>query len=396
MDAEIRSYLETHLPEGEDLQRLVAATGPDGVHPNRGWVYEPELGFIHAPSVRSGTGVNGTNTVYDYEEDGARKLVNCADAPSRIHTYGDSFTHGDQVNDGETWQEYLAANLQEPIRNYGVGAYSVYQAYRRMRKVRDAGERADYIVLNIFDDDHYRNLVWRGLNVFAAGLVRPWPGVLFLPTRPHLRIDVRANTCAERDNPIATADDLNKLRDLDFVCAEFGEDPWVYLAMAKETEGKGSLAYLEKAAEGFGITVPTGDAENIEAAVMAVFAEAALFSTQRVVELVERFCADNGIGLLLVLSYRQASIRSVLDGGERFDQGFVDWLKLRPHPVVDMCRAFRTEFEQSRLGLDTFLKRYYIGHHTPLGNAFTAWAMVDQVANWLEPKPVTYQSGVGN
>lgn len=73
--------------------------------------------------------------VYDYEADGARKLVNCPERPCRVHSYGDSFTHCDQVSDGETWQECLAAHLREPIRNYGVGGYSVYQAYRRMRAV---------------------------------------------------------------------------------------------------------------------------------------------------------------------------------------------------------------------------------------------------------------------
>ena len=73
MEAEIRSYLEKLVPTGEELRRLVAGTGPDGVHPNRGWVYDAELGFVHAPSVLSGTGVNGTSTFYDYEEDGARK-----------------------------------------------------------------------------------------------------------------------------------------------------------------------------------------------------------------------------------------------------------------------------------------------------------------------------------
>ena len=134
---------------------------------------------------------------------------------------------------------------------------------------------------------------------------------------------------------------------------------------------------------------------DIEAAVEAVFTEAALFSTQYVVELVERFCADNEIELIFVLSYRQGSIRSVLDGGERFDQGFVDWLKRRSHPVVDMCQFFKTEFEHSTLDLDTFVNRYYNSHHTPLGNALTAWAMMDEVVNWLDPRPLTYQSGVG-
>ena len=387
MEAGIRAYLETLLPTGEELQRLVAGTRPDGVHPNKGWVYDAELGFVHVRSIHSGDGVNGTNTFYDYEKDGARKLINCTDRACRVHTYGDSFTHCDQVNDGETWQEYLAAHLREPIRNYGVGGYSVYQAYRRMRKVRLVGEHAEYIILNIFDDDHYRNLVsWRRPR-------RRGPGPPSMQTRPHLRVAVRANTCVERDNPIATADGLNELCDLDFVFAEFSEDPLVYLGLARETEGERSLAYLEKACERFGLTVPAGAAD--EAAVEAAFTEAALFSTQYVVELVERFCADNGIELVFVLSYREGSIRSVLGGGERFDQGFVDWLKRRSHPVVDMCESFTTEFEHSTLDLDTFVKRYYIGHHTPLGNAFAAWAVMDEVVNWLNPKPLTYRSGVG-
>ena len=202
MKAEIRAYLKACLPTGEELQRLVAGTGPDGVHPNRGWVYDAELGFVHAPSIHGGDGVDGTNTFYDYEEDGARRLINCPDRPCRVHTYGDSFTHCDQVNDGETWQEYLAAHLREPIRNYGVGGYSVYQAYRRMRTVRDAGQRAQYVILNIYSDDHYRNLVsWRRSRPARTGRF----GV---QTRPHLRVHVRTNTCVERDNPIATADDL--------------------------------------------------------------------------------------------------------------------------------------------------------------------------------------------
>lgn len=126
-----------------------------------------------------------------------------------------------------------------------------------------------------------------------------------------------------------------------------------------------------------------------------MFTEAALFSTRYVVERVERFCADNGVELLFMLSYGEAVIRSVLNGNGRFDQGFVDWLKRRSHPVVDLCESFTTEFEHSTLDLDTFMARYYIGHHTPLGNAFTAWAVMDEVVAWLHPKPAAYRPGVG-
>ena len=44
------------------------------------------------------------------------------------------------------------------MKNFGVGGYSVYQAFRRMERVESGPETASVIVLNIYDDDHFRNL----------------------------------------------------------------------------------------------------------------------------------------------------------------------------------------------------------------------------------------------
>lgn len=99
-----------------------------------GWTYDVEVGWVLVDSVRA-DGIDGSNTFYHYEPTGCRRRINFPEKEARIHTYGNSFTHCDQVSDGETWQEYLAAHLQEPIENYGIGGYSVYQAYRRMLKV---------------------------------------------------------------------------------------------------------------------------------------------------------------------------------------------------------------------------------------------------------------------
>ena len=396
----MRAYLETLIPASEEIERMTAGTGADLVHPNRGRTYDSELGFVHAQSIHRGDGVNGTSTLYDYEADGARRLVHCADRPCRIHTYGNSFTHCDQVNDGETWQEQIAAHLQEPVRNYGVGGYSVYQAYRRMRKVHGEGRRAEYIILNIYDDDHYRNLVrWRQrphAGPRPAAAARSAPTFPSFPTRPHLRVDVSAGSHVEVDNAITTADDLVKLRDLDFLCAEFGEDPLLYLSLARESEGDQAVALVERACEHFGLPMPSSASENIDAAIDDVFTQAALFSTRPVVELVEQFCKAEGIVLMFILSYSSPTIGTVLDGGDRFDLGFVDWLKGRSHPVVDMCDTFNREFKHSTVDLDDFVKRYYIGHHTPFGNAYTAWTVMEVLVDLLDPKPLPYQSGVGN
>lgn len=53
-------------------------------------------------------GLDGSLTCYSYDPSGARRMVHQREQPCRINTYGDSFTHCDQVNDGETWQEVLA------------------------------------------------------------------------------------------------------------------------------------------------------------------------------------------------------------------------------------------------------------------------------------------------
>jgi hypothetical protein len=88
-----------------------------------------------------------------------------------------SFTSCEQVSDGETWQEILAAHLGEPIRNFGTGAYSVYLAYLRMQR-EEKRWPAKYIIFNIYDDDHYRNLLpWQrprfGVNRKSIGPTLP-------------------------------------------------------------------------------------------------------------------------------------------------------------------------------------------------------------------------------
>ena len=102
---DIRSYLEQVLYTRNEAANWLAGVDTGYI----GEKYDADIGWVpHAGHFRHG--VDGANCEYTYEGSGARRMTVFADRPCRINTYGNSFTHCDQVSDGETWQERLAAH----------------------------------------------------------------------------------------------------------------------------------------------------------------------------------------------------------------------------------------------------------------------------------------------
>ena len=379
----IREYLRSIMPSRQRIEDFITGeVGPRDKRPGEVFQYDAELGWIHHEAVGS-TGVDRSQVFYGYEPDGARKIVNFPNRPSRIRTYGDSFTHCSQANNNETWEEYLAAHLQEPIRNYGVGGYGVYQAYRRMLKVEKQIPGGS-IILNIWDDDHYRNLdAWRSIR-FGYGSRCGF-------TLPHLRVDVAKGRCQQRENVSKTPQDLHRLRDEDYLWSTFKDDPILKLVMAgREGRGNVSNALIDPVAVTFGI--PEETMANTEAAqkIKKIHTEAALFATRNVITWAEAFAKENDKKLMVMLSFGRGNVQRHLTGKPRFDQSLVDWLGDKPYPVIDMLEHFAADYRKYRVDVDHYLAPLYNGHHTPRGNFLTAWAIKDKVVEWLEPKPRPY------
>jgi hypothetical protein len=327
--------------------------------------------------------VDGSWTFYSYQPSGARRLVNSPERSCRIHTYGNSYTHCDQVSDGESWQEYLAAHLQEPLANFGVGGYSVYQAYRRMLKV-ESETPAEYVILNIWDDDHYRNLdAWRSIRARRRGRF----------TLPHLRVDLQSGSCIERDNPCLAPEAVYRLCDLDWVWANFGEDPILRGVLNADAEAASRAPHEQGLTASPAAAASHGQHANAgaDARVYQLYTEEALYATKHVVSLAERFTRKAGKQLMLMLSFSRSNLAAALAGEPPFDQSFLDWLRDKPYPVVDLRAAFREDFAGSRAGIDDYLEKFYNGHHSPAGNFFVAWALKDRICDWLDPKPLPYR-----
>jgi len=382
-DRVVRCYLRSIMQTSEHVEQFTHAWTPEeSMRLGNGWTHDAELGWVHSSAVHS-DGVDGSKTYYHYETDGARKVVNSPEKRCRIHAYGNSFAHCDQVNDNETWEEYLAAHLQEPIRNYGVGGYGVYQAYRRMLKV-ERNNPAEYIVLNIWDDDHYRSLdSWR--------LIRFGQGSSCGFTLPHVRVDLRNNRCNQFDNLLKSPQDVARLRDEEFVFQSFKDDPVLKLVLAARSEKTGSTRLTRPVAVSFGIPEEIASDSDVAQRLMQIHTEAALYASRQIITWTEEFAALNGKKLMLILSFGRSNMSNALKGKPRFDQNFTDWLKTKSYPVLDMRDAFARHYQSFRGEPDDFLRPYYNGHHTPAGNFLTAWALKPTVVSWLDPVPTPYR-----
>jgi hypothetical protein len=379
-----REYLRSIMPSHRRIEDFITGEyGPRDKRPGEIFQYDSELGWIHHEAIGS-TGVDGSKVFYSYESDGARKVINFPEKSYRIRTYGNSFTHCSQANNNETWEEYLAAHIQEPVRNYGVGGYSVYQAYRRMLKV-ETQISGGYIILNIWDDDHYRNLdAWRSIR-FGYGSRCGF-------TLPHLRVNVAKGSCKQMENISKTPKDLYRLCDEDYLWRTFKDDPILKMVMAARKGGRNiSDELINPVAVTFGI--PDEKIADTEAAkkIKKIHTNAALFASQNVVNWVEEFAGDTGKKLMIMLSFGRGNVAKHLSGKPRFDQDFVDWLRDKPYPVIDMRDIFAVDYKKYKVDIDQYLAPFYNGHHTPRGNFFTAWAIKDRVIQWLDPKPLPYR-----
>jgi len=125
--------------------------------------FDPEVGYVLGNYIPH-DGIDGSSTISTSQtgtsqHNSARRSFIYTDKKCRINTYGDSFTQCHQVSDGKTWQEYLAAHLGEPVRNFGIRGYGVNQTYRRMLKEEKTKDKAEYLIFYIWGDDHIRSLL---------------------------------------------------------------------------------------------------------------------------------------------------------------------------------------------------------------------------------------------
>lgn len=349
--------------------------------------FDPQFGYL-LNSVAMKEGMDDACSFYIYEPAGHRLMLNYRDNPCRINTYGNSFTQCHQVSNGETWQEYLAANIGEPVRNYGIGGHGVWQAFNRARR-EEAINPADYVVLNIYDDDHVRNIdACRWIRMNHAADYRGFPSMMFHGNPwDHLRIDLDTGEWVERQSLAPTPETLRALADTDTFIETFRDDPIVKLFVLSKGGPVDDVADLKSLAAHFGVA---GDITDPDTAAL-LHMTYALKSTEYVLDHMRRWIEAEGKKLMVLLSYGWPNVVKACEGESRFDQTLLDYLDRNNMLYVDTLRSHVDDYQTFNLDPKTYTERYYVGHYNPKGNHFFAFAIKNAVVNWLDPTPPSYR-----
>jgi hypothetical protein len=358
--------------------------------PNNQWAkFDPELGYVPSDSIQR-DGIDGSRTVYRYGPAGERKLIHYAERKGRVNTYGDSFTQCHQVSDGETWQEYLAAHLGEPIRNFGVGGYGVFQAFARLRRMEQTAVKAPYLIFNIYDDDHRRTLMpWRG---FVTNYQRssemyhanPWT---------HLRVNLDSGQWEEMPNPCPSPSALRTMLSFERARAVVADHEFIQLHAMFEGVPDVPQDRIRRLADWAEVKFDFTDVSSRRASAEKLIDVVSRASTLHVMEKLHAFATQHGRRLMVVFSYGTRAMLRACEGGPKLatDLALLQWFKERGIPTVDAFDAHVADFAQFRIPAGDYIKRLYIGHYSPAGNQFFAFALKKAVVDWLEPKPIAYQ-----
>lgn len=353
--------------------------------------YDPITGYRLGNSLPR-DGIAGSSTISTSRADGARTAHLYADQPCRINTYGDSFTQCHQVSDGETWQECLAAHLGEPVRNFGMGGFGVYQAYRRMVREEQTDLGAEFLILYAWGDDHVRSLLR-----CRHAAIYPWfdnSGPAFhCNFWANLEMDLETGELTEREVLTPTPESVYRMTDPDWMAESLRDD----LALRLSAYAEGSIADLDlEAARRLAHHVgfdpePLADPRPPRSAVRQLLDRYSLAATKLIFTKAREFAEQRNKKLLIVLFDPYRVLNALVERAPRYDQEIVDFLQKEDFHHFDMNLVHVEDYKSFAVPFDDYIGRYLAGHYNPAGNHFFAHALRSTLVDWLEPKPVTYR-----
>jgi len=341
-------------------------------------------------------GMYGSSTISTVQSNGARTSFMYKNRPCRINTYGDSFTQCHQVSDGETWQEYLAAHLGEPIRNFGMGGFGVYQAYRRMVREEKTDHGAKYIVLYLWGDDHIRSLLrcrymltkgWNQQANRTEGIGKMFHGNFW----SNIEINLETGKLEEKENLLPTPESLYKMTDPNWMYEALRDDLALQMYLYKNNQiHEIAIQPLKTLSKNMKCSVDF-DGDSLRPSIATLLDKYSFVATKYILTKAKEFVQANDKKLMVIIFDLHRVTRELLKGRKRYDQEILDFLDENDFNYIDMNLIHVEDFKSFNLSIGDYFKQYLIGHYSPMGNHFFAYSIKDRIVGWLNPKPLTYE-----
>jgi len=359
--------------------------------------FDPETGY-KLGNYMPHDGMDKSSTISTSNPDGTRTSFVYANKPCRINTYGDSFTHCHQVSNAETWQEYLAGHLGEPIRNFGMGGLGVYQAYRRMLREESTKDSAKYVMLYIWGDDHIRSLLrcrfilikeWNKQQEDIEGVGRMFHGNFWA----NLEMNLETGQFVEYNSRITESKDLYKMTDPNWMVENLKTDLALQMYLFRQRKiNEIDTLKLEKLSAILKFPIDLKTPETLRENVSKLLDQYGFAATRYILKKTNEFAQKNNKKLMVILFDPYNVLRSLLKDGTRYDNEIVDYLSKNNFNYFDMNLVHVEDYKAFNLSVTDYYKRYFIGHYNPAGNHFFAYSIKQKVVDWLDPKPITYQN----
>ena len=217
------------------------------------------------------------------------------------------------------------------------------------------------------------------------------------PPLPFMKVDLKNRTITEHPNPTPRQEDFYKLCNLDETYEIFKDDfvTRIRIAHNKAEERNENLDYKEIHAltQTHGIETSLDSNATMSKVVSAYHRECALFSTEKIIDKIEKFASWKSIKRFsMYCPIRPDTLPRLMKrdrGGIRASLIIINSKNLS---LVDLGQAHFEEFRQFSIKLKDYLEKYFIGHYNPLGNMFCAQAIQGKLAEMMDPKPVPYNT----
>jgi hypothetical protein len=262
---------------------------------------------------------------------------------------------------------------------------------------------AEYVVLNIWDDDHKRNLdAARWIRVAWMCRDLPRGGTDTYPVHgfpwAHVRYDLDTGGFVELPGVLKEAEELRSLVGPENYYNAFKDDHAAHL-YALTQGGDAPVETLEKIAEALELKVDLRTPQTRMTEAQKLHEIYALRSTMYICDQLSAWAEAQGRKLMILLSYDVPSVMKYLETGERFDEEILEYLNRKNFLYVDGLEKAAEDYRDFSIPVVDFIDRSYVGragaqvfgHYKPHGNFWFAFAIREALINWLDPKPPAYQ-----